>query len=45
MLRTADEMQLAAAIITADFVPLALAVVSLDASRSAAAERDGFLVG
>ncbi len=43
-LRAADAFQLAAAIIASDFEPSALAVVSLDARLSAAAEREGFPV-
>lgn len=43
-LRAADAMQLAAAIVAADFQPSALEFVTLDARQAEAAEREGFRV-
>lgn len=41
-LRAADAVQLAAAIVAADFEPATLEFVTLDARQGAAAEREGF---
>lgn len=43
-LRAGDALQLAAAIVAADFQPSALDVVTLDARLALAAEREGFRV-
>jgi len=43
-LRSADSLQLAAAIVAADHDPASLAFVSLDESLNAAARREGFTV-
>ena len=41
-LRSADSVQLAAAVIAADREPAALEIVSLDAQLASAARREGF---
>jgi predicted nucleic acid-binding protein len=43
-LRAADALQLAAAIVAADFQPGTLEFVTLDSRQSVAAEREGFVV-